>query len=176
MKFPGNVIVSILREVVHGLKSDVHEFIDELISKERRLTKEEGSKYKQQSGIIVEDFIILLKKFGQNLQQEDLNILISSWQIHGSEKFLDLSMIYDMIDNLIHELKIKKSQGSAKDLAFQLWEQSIYRKLATYLRKINLNIETTFRKIDFDSSGFISFEEYQKFLLTAGLGLSLLES
>ena len=60
----------------------------------------------------------MLKKFGQNLQQEDLNILISSWQIHGSEKFLDLQLIYDMLDNLVHELKIQKSQGTQKDLAF----------------------------------------------------------
>ncbi len=40
MKFPSNVIISILRDIVNGLKNDIHDFIDELIGKERRLNKE----------------------------------------------------------------------------------------------------------------------------------------
>lgn len=48
----------------------------------------------------------------------------------------------------------------------------MYRRIAEYLRKHNMNVEQAFKKIDQDSSGLISSSEFRRFIESLDLDLS----
>jgi len=48
----------------------------------------------------------------------------------------------------------------------------VYRRIAEYLRKHNMNVEQAFKKIDQDSSGLISSSEFRRFIESLDLDLS----
>lgn len=92
-----------------------------------------------------------------------------------NQDYFDLETIYDMIETISYQRRASlvnsKSFVEISNVS-NIWEQDVYRRIAEYLRKHNLDVEKAFHKIDQDNSGLISSSEFRRFIESLDLDLS----
>ncbi|EGR33535.1 hypothetical protein IMG5_049950 [Ichthyophthirius multifiliis] len=177
MYIHGNVI-KIFNDIILKLQNQTSKLLYDLVEQER-IVKQSSNDVtsalkKTKSGIASFDFHKVLKNHGIKLKEQKNEEIKNMFTLRSNPDYYDLEQIYDMLDNLIyqHKQSNKNQRILIHDSISNLWEQDIYRKIAEYLRKHNLNVEQAFRKIDQDQSQLISSSEFRRFIESLNLDLS----
>ncbi|EAR94381.2 EF hand protein (macronuclear) [Tetrahymena thermophila SB210] len=172
----GNVI-KIMNDIVSKLTNHTANLLQDLVQYERnvRPTEENIAIYKIKTGIQIFDFHKVLKNHGIKLSDNEKDEIKNMFVMSMNTEYYDLEQIYDMIDTIMYQRKQNMQKSKIfleSENVSNIWEQDVYRKIAEYLRKHNLNVEEAFKKIDQDSSGLISSSEFRRFIESLDLDLS----